>query len=99
MPDPTPQRLFIVSREDPVTYNSLTKVLADDPSVQVLYDRRMSASDRRGIWATSRLQTVLLGERRQRPEIDAQIRSMGWACVRVGADAKAPPHPERRPRT
>jgi hypothetical protein len=99
MSDPAPRRLFIVSREDPVTYNSLTKVLADDPSVQVLYDRRMSASDRRGIWATSRLQTVLLGERRHRPEIDAQIRSKGWACVLVAADSKEPLHPERRLRT
>ena len=99
MSDPAPRRLFIVSREDPVTYNSLTRVLADDSTVQVLYDRRLSGAERRGIWATSRLQTVLLGERRQRPEIDAQIRSMGWACVRVGADAKEPPHPERRPRS
>jgi hypothetical protein len=85
------RRLFIVSREDPVTYNSLTRVLADDPSVQVLYDRRMAGGDRRGIWATSRIQTVLLGERRQHPEVDVQIRSRGWACVRVGADPKEPP--------
>ena len=79
-----PQRLFIVSRDDTATFRSLARVLSDDDSAQVIYDRRLPMSRRvSAVWSGARVQA--LGERRRRPEVDAEIRLRGWTCVEVEA--------------
>jgi hypothetical protein len=87
--------LFIVSPNDPATYRSLTTVLAGDRDAEVIYDRREPPMprERRSLWGNEQLRS--LEDRRLRPDIDAEIRDKGWACVRVDAER---PVPRRRSR-
>jgi hypothetical protein len=79
------QRLFIVFPDDTATFESLSRILSGDDRAQVIYDRRIPVKIRpSAVWSTTRVQARVLGERRRRPEIDAEIRSRGWACVELG---------------
>jgi hypothetical protein len=69
--------LFIVSREDPRLFRSLRREFAEEPDVEVILDRRVR--DASGEASSAR-------DRRQRPEIEERLYSLGWAIV----------HPDRR---
>jgi hypothetical protein len=66
---PSHQRVIVAATDLPL-YHSLSAVFGDRNAVEVVLDRRR----RNGTaWPAS--------ERRMRPEIDAEIRSTGWARV------------------
>ena len=81
------RKLFIVAAEYTAMYESLTRTLAGEPDVEIIYDRRQSKrkeeSRRSGsIWSRGPLSE--LGERRvSSPHVDEDLRTRGWAVVRV----------------
>ncbi len=78
--------MYIVSRGAPEQFQLVERHLADEPDIQVLYDRREGS--RRGAQAAP---PGGRGERRQldrrRTDIDGDLRAVGWALVRLGAPA------------
>lgn len=66
-----PRYLFIVSRNDPALFTFLTERFADDDNVEVILDRRTHAE------ARARHPV----ERRQRPEVNDEIRARAYAVV------------------
>jgi hypothetical protein len=75
-----PRHLFIVSRDHQELYTYLTERFADDPKVSVILDRRVGERRRVSVpVAVERRQA----DRRQRPEIDAEIRTRSYAIVTV----------------
>ena len=78
----TPRRrlVFIVSRDRLDLYDRLREALIREPDVDLILDRR--DSDRRvGDTAFERERRGL--QRRQRNELDAEVRECGWAVVRL----------------
>jgi hypothetical protein len=67
--------LFIVSREDPALFQSLRREFAAEPDIEVILDRRVEGDPGGGPRER---------ERRQRPEIDERLYSLGWAIVQTG---------------
>jgi hypothetical protein len=81
------RRLFIVFPDDAGTFESLSRILRGDDSAQVIYDRRLPVKRRSSVaWSAARVRARVLGERRRRPEVDAEIHSRGWACVELEAE-------------
>jgi hypothetical protein len=79
--------LFIVARDQPTLYETLLREFGPDRDVAVLYDRRFGERRRQQVrWPAERRQ----GERRLRPDVDAQLQSLGWALVRRGRSAVSP---------
>lgn len=77
--------LFIVARDHPALYETLLREFGAERDVAVLYDRRFG--ERRGqqvAWPDERRR----GERRIRPDVDAQLASLGWALVRRARAAR-----------
>jgi hypothetical protein len=74
------RELFIVARDRPDLYRYLTQTFADAENVQVVWDRRADER-RRDIddAATHRR----LEERRRRPHVEAELRSVGYAFLSV----------------
>jgi len=68
------QKLFIVATGNDGAYGSLRRGLAGEPNVTVMYDRR------RGV-----ARIVSGNERRRRTEVAEQLRTRGWAVVRISA--------------
>ena len=64
--------LFIVARQLPLVYDHLRQQFGVEPNVQVIVDRRKGTPAERGP-----------GERRHRAVVDEQLRSMGYAFVRL----------------
>jgi hypothetical protein len=82
------RKLFIVAAEYAALYESLTRTLSGEADVEIIYDRRQSKrkdeTRRSGsIWARGPLSE--LGERRMRSHVDDDLRTRGWAVVRVNA--------------
>src|SRR5262244_174504 len=66
------RKLFIVAKDNVADYRSLEKAIGGEPDVTVIYDRRHDSID-----------GVPHEERRRRRDIDEQLRSRGWAVVRI----------------
>ena len=82
------RKLFIVTAEYTVMYESLSRALVGEPDVEVIYDRRQSKrkeeTRRSGsIWSRGPLSE--LGERRTPSHVDDDLRTRGWAVVRLNA--------------
>ena len=79
--------LFIVARQLPNVYEHLRQQFAAEPEVQVIVDRRQGQrrqTDRRGSGnAPAPSDERRRGERRQNPGPDEQLRTMGYAFVRL----------------
>lgn len=74
------RELFIVARDRPDLYRYLTQTFADAENVQVVWDRR--AHERR---RDADAQGAHRGqeERRRRPHVEAELRSVGYAFLSV----------------
>ncbi len=79
--------LFIVARDQPALYETLLREFGTERDVAVLYDRRFGERRRQQVtWPAERRR----GERRLRPDADAQLQSLGWALVRRVRSAVKP---------
>jgi len=75
-----PRELFIVARDRPDLYRYLTQTFADAENVQVVWDRRADERRRDGDTAgASRPQE----DRRRRPHVEAELRTVGYAFLSV----------------
>jgi hypothetical protein len=95
-PDAPPplEKLFIVARGNTAVYQHLRRSVGHEVGVKIIYDRRpvpqkrgrlrRLASRVSGALGSSRHQQVLeaLG-RRQRTRIDQELKTKGWAVVRL----------------
>lgn len=76
-----PREIFIVARDRPDLYRYLSQTFADADNVQVVWDRRADDRRRNGPEAgADRRQD----ERRRRPQVEADLRSVGYAFLSVG---------------
>ncbi len=79
--------LFIVARDQPSLYETLLREFGTERDVAVLYDRRIGERRRQqGSYPADRRR----GERRVRPDVDAQLQSLGWVLVRRERSAARP---------
>ena len=76
-----PRELFIVARDRPDLYRYLTQTFADADNVQVVWDRRTEDGRREGDAAGA---TRPQEERRRRPHVEAELRTVGYAFLSVG---------------
>jgi hypothetical protein len=83
-------KVFIVARERHDLYASLCRALESEGDVFVIYDRRSRAGGprRRGGWRRSWAGSDDLdgGDRRQRSDVDDDIRERGFGVVHVRDD-------------
>jgi hypothetical protein len=75
-----PRELFIVARDRPDLYRYLSQTFADADNVQVVWDRRADEGSRNGPEAGAERRQ---DERRRRPQVDADLRSVGYAFLSV----------------
>jgi hypothetical protein len=79
-------KLFIVAPGYRAMYESLTRALAGEENVEIIYDRRVIRRDdtrrRPTIWSHGPLAD--LGDRRLPSHVEDDLRTRGWAVVRVG---------------
>jgi len=68
-------KLVIVHRGDELLFRTLSKVLRDEPGVEIIYDRR--ERDQPGRPAT---------ERRFRWDVEERLRTEGFAVVLLSSD-------------
>ena len=78
---PTRERamLFIVARDQSALYETLRREFGTERDVAILYDRRVGERRRQQVTYPAERRR---GERRGRPDVDAQLQSLGWALVR-----------------
>ena len=80
-------KVFIVARERHDLYASLCRALESEGNVFVIYDRRsrMQSPRRRGGWrrAWAGSDEMDRGDRRQRSDVDDDIRERGFGVVHV----------------
>lgn len=89
-----PRKLFIVARRNTAAYRQLLRTVGREPGVEIIYDRRPAprkpgrlrrlASRVKRAFGLSRRDRALeaLG-RRQRTQIDQELKAKGWAVVRL----------------
>ena len=65
------RKLFIVAADNVADYRSLERAVGGEPYVTVIYDRRHHSTG------------APEEERRRRTDVDEQLRSKGWAVVRL----------------
>ena len=73
-----PRELFIVARYRPDLYRYLTQTFADAENVQVVWDRRADERRRDGDPAGASGQRE---DRRRRPHVEAELRTVGYAFL------------------
>jgi hypothetical protein len=72
--------LFIVARDQPALYDALRREFSADEEILVLLDRR--CGERRQFAVAAHRAERRAAERRQRNDVEGQLRSLGWAFVR-----------------
>jgi hypothetical protein len=112
--DLTTQKLFIVARSNPTVYRQLHRTVGREAGVEIIYDRRPPVREpgklRRFIsrvrWLLRFGSDQILDslDRRQRQQINEQLRTNGWAVVRFDppgakATASSSAQPQHRPLT
>jgi hypothetical protein len=75
-----PRELFIVARDRPDLYRYLTQTFADADNVQVVWDRR---ADERRLDGLAAAADGRQEDRRRRPNVEAELRSVGYAFLSV----------------
>jgi hypothetical protein len=75
------RQLVVVARDEVALYETLRAAFAELPGVNVIRDRRRTPPPA----------PVL--ERRRRPRIDAEVRTAGYAVVKVRDDARGQSRP------
>jgi hypothetical protein len=81
--------LFIVARDQPDLCTYLRREFSAEETVQVILDRRQgrdrrSGRERRTVPRVAATDDRRRTDRRSRPTIDAQLRSLGYAMLRTG---------------
>jgi hypothetical protein len=76
--------LFIVARDQPALYETLLREFGTERDVAVLYDRRFGERRRQQVTQPDERRR---GERRIRPDVDAQLQSLGWVLIRRARSA------------
>lgn len=74
--------LFIVARHRHDLYASLARTFEADDTARVILDRRVGERRQRH---EPPVVEHRQGERRARPEVDAQLRSRGWAPISMSS--------------
>jgi hypothetical protein len=74
------RELFIVARDRPDLYRYLTQTFADAENVQVVWDRRADERPLDGLAAAADRPQE---DRRRRPHLEAELRSVGYAFLSV----------------
>lgn len=82
--------LYIVARDKPGLHGYLQRAFADEPEVQILFDRRQGA-DRRQQSVQPYEPEQRRGDRRRQPGIAESLRSLGYAMILQGQSGFAPP--------
>ncbi|MBI4636788.1 MAG: hypothetical protein HY727_10615 [Candidatus Rokubacteria bacterium] len=72
--------LFIVARDQSSLYNHLTREFSAEENVHVILDRRQSQRRRQ---QSAEAAERRCAERRSQAQVDAQLRSLGYAILRV----------------
>ena len=72
------RRLVIVAREEPELHAWLVRKFTGEAGVEIVRDRRHGE---RRVRPTGLLLERRRSERRQRPDVDAEVRARGWALV------------------
>src|SRR5262245_45757766 len=85
-----PDQLFIVARSHPELYDYLSARFAEDATVAVVFDRRVTPRRRRSQPAAAERRRT---DRRSRPDVDEQLRTTSLAVVSASAPAAASPAP------
>jgi len=79
------QLLFVVSRDAVTRYTDLKRAFSDREAIEVVLDRRRAERRRAASqYAPGRRRR----ERRARPEIDAELKSIGYSVVRLPAEGR-----------
>lgn len=74
------QLLFVVSRDAPNRYLDLKRAFSDQDAVSVILDRRTGERRRASQVADTDHRR---SDRRARPEIESELRSIGYSVVRL----------------
>lgn len=74
------QLLFVVSRDALKRYEGLKRAFSDQEAVEVVLDRRRG--ERRRLNGTKQPDRRR-ADRRSRPEIDSELKSIGYSVVRI----------------
>jgi hypothetical protein len=77
VPDNVRRQLFIVARDREKLYEYVKRAFAENPTVQVVLDRRVGERRRSGM---SRIPNRR-GADRRRADVAGQLRALGWAIV------------------
>ncbi len=78
--EPVVKQLVIVARDRQKLYENVKRAFSDNPSVEVILDRRSAESlDAKRANATERRR----GYDQQRFQTDCHLRALGWAIVRL----------------
>jgi hypothetical protein len=80
------RKIFIVAPEYTAMYESLKRALVGEQDVEIVYDRRLpkrkpGARSLGSIWSRGSL--AELGDRRMASHVDDDLRTRGWAVVRI----------------
>jgi len=73
-------QLYVVARDRPELYERLRGNFVHEPDAQVILDRRSGGRRQR---PETRWPERRKADRRWRPLVDANLRSLGWAVVRT----------------
>ncbi len=79
--DVMPRDLFIIARADEELYRYLVMHYSERPDTAIILDRRMG--ERRRSAAVPPVAERRRMDRRSRPEVEADLQSLGFAVVRV----------------
>jgi hypothetical protein len=94
----TKRQLFIVGRDRAKLYDYVRRAFADNPTVQVVLDRRVGDRRRGAPPTAGRVPERRRADRRNR-DISAQLRALGWAIVLldIAGDEREHPRAGRSP--
>lgn len=84
--------LLIVARHETELYEYLKQRFAGRPDVEVIQDRRVGERRREQVSTSSERRRG--GDRRARPQVDDDIKTLGFAVVPLPVD-RTPPGPPR----
>lgn len=75
------REIFVVARDRPDLYRYLSQTFADADNVQVILDRR--GSEHREEGGDGRSDEPRRAERRARPKVEQDLRSVGYAFITI----------------
>ena len=86
---PAPNVLFIVAMDQLRVYHHLEQEIAKLKNVELITDRRKKPRRQKDVTVPAERRKE---DRRKRPDVDRQLKQLGWSLVRT---VKIPPSPAR----